>query len=648
MTLLRTPVALACGALVLSNALAQDNDEPTPPFDQIIVSGARTPIQIGQTGAATSVISRADIERRQSRYLSELLRTVPGFSVSHTGVTGSQTQVRVRGSEANHVLVLIDGVRANDPATGDEFRWEHLSVHDVERIEIVRGAQSALWGSDAVGAVVHIITQSAGAVRPRLSGYVEAGSNNTRNAGFGGSLGDDDWSVRANVERLDTDGENVSRQGSERDGSDLTTASLSATWRPSDSWSIAAGVRSTDASTEFDPVDFFTTGLPVDGDRRTDSENVVAHITATSEPSDRGLSHRMSARYYDSNHDNFVDGQRDGSTGAERYRVGYQANLLLDANVLSLAVEHERTDFSQRGAVVFGDPNQDQRIDSLNWVAEYQYLSGERLSWLASARYDDNSDFEPVLTGRFSLAYRLNETTKARASIGRGHKNPTFTERFGFFPGQFVGNPDLEPERSTSYEVGLDRSAFDGALNLQATVFYQDLENEINGFVFDPNTFLTTAENRTGDSERSGVEIAGEWRSDSGIRVAGSYTYTDASEANEPGTELREIRRPRHTGSVSTSYVHERFDVNLTADFGGSRIDTFFPPFPQAPERVTLDAHWLLDLTFQYRVTPAISIFARGSNRYLVLLDDDYEQVFGFRTLGRTAFFGVRAQLGGQ
>ena len=378
MTFFRKPAVLACCTVVFGNALAQDSGETPVPLDQIIVSGARTPVQIGQTGGATSIITRADIERRQSRYLSDLLRTVPGFSVSHTGVTGSQTQVRVRGGEANHVLVLIDGVRANDPATGDEFRWEHLSVHDVERIEIVRGAQSSLWGSDAVGAVVHVITQTAGRAQPRVRGYTEAGSNDTLNAGLSGSLGNDDWSLRANIERLDNAGENVSRQGNERDGSDLTTISLATTWRPSDSWSVTAGVRSTDASTDFDPVDFFSTGLPVDGDRITDSENVFAYVTASGSGNDGALSHRITARYFDSDHVNVVDGQRDAATASERYRVGYQADFLFDSNVLSLAVEHERTDFSQRGAVVFGDPNQDQSIDSLNWIAEYQYLSGAR------------------------------------------------------------------------------------------------------------------------------------------------------------------------------------------------------------------------------------------------------------------------------
>src|SRR5210317_688350 len=168
---LRILVALSAG--FVASPLLASADEDT--LDQIIVTGSRAPISAGDIGSAVTIITRQDIDRRQVRYVSDLLRTVPGFSVSHSGVAGSQTQVRVRGSEANHVLVLIDGVRANDPATGDEFRWEFLTTANIERIEIVRGPQSALWGSDAVAGVVHIITRAGGSQSP-VGGYIEAGS----------------------------------------------------------------------------------------------------------------------------------------------------------------------------------------------------------------------------------------------------------------------------------------------------------------------------------------------------------------------------------------------------------------------------------------------------------------------------------------
>jgi vitamin B12 transporter len=628
-------------ASVLAVAVPSYAQEEESALDQIIVTGARTPLTISEVGAATTVIGREEIERRQARYLTDLLRTVPGFAISHTGVVGSQTQVRVRGSEANHVLVLIDGVRANDPATGDEFRWEHLTTGNIERVEIVRGAQSSLWGSDAVAAVVHVITRGSG---ENLNAYAEGGSNSTMNAGASGRTGGDRWSLSGGVEYLDTDGQNISRTGDELDGSDITTASVSASFDATDALTFDAGLRYVDAYSQFDPVDFFLTGLPTDGDVATESDNLYANLGGRLETLDGKVVHHLGVRYFDSDHRNLVDGVEDGSAASDRTTAAYQADIGIGENRLALALEHEKTTFQQRGEMVFGDPNQDQEIDTTSVIADYHALAGERFTWLLSARYDDNSDFDSIVTGRLALSYRWSETTTFRSSIGKGQKNPTFTERFGFFPGQFVGNPDLKPEKSMSYDIGIDQQLLDGALLLQATVFYQDLENEINGFVFDPVTFLATAENMEGDSERSGIELAGRWNLSERFAIAGSYTYTDSQEPSPTGEDVRELRRPRHAGNLSLDFssLNEKWQATLAADYGGTRNDIFFPPFPDPSEIVTLDAYWLVDLAVQYRVTPAVTLFARGTN----LLDDEYEQVYGYRTLGRAGYVGVRTSFG--
>jgi len=636
-------------ALVLISALccapvsAQSDDQTPSPMDQIIVTGARAPLAISQVGSATTVIGREDIERRQVRYVTDLLRTVPGFSVSQTGGVGSQTQVRVRGGEANHVLVIVDGVRANDPATGDEFHWEHLTTGNIERIEIVRGAQSSLWGSDAVAAVVHIITQET-ASSSNLNAYAEGGSNDTLNAGASGSASGESWSLNGGVEFLDTEGNNISRTGDEKDGSDITTASLGARLNVTDTFSFTAGLRYVDALSQFDPVDFFVTGLPTDGDVATDSENLYANVGGMLKTLDGLLTHQLNVRYFDSDHRNLVDGLEESSTGSERTTLAYQSDISLGENRLSLALEHEQTKFQQRGAVVFGDPNQDQKMDITSVIADYQALSGDRFTWLLSARYDDNSDFDSIVTGRLAFSYQWSDTTTLRSSIGKGQKNPTFTERYGYFPGQFVGNPNLKPERSVSYDIGIDQELMDGTLVLQATVFRQDLKDEINGFVFDPDTFLATAENMDGTSERSGVELSTRWNVSERVGLAASYTYTDSAEAGPNGADITELRRPRHAGSLSADYrsTNDKLLTSLAVDYGGSRYDIFFPPFPASSEIVTLQKYWLVDMTVQYQVMPAITLFARGTN----LLDEKYEQVYGYRTQGRAGYVGIRTSFG--
>jgi len=638
------PELLITGTLLTGGqAIAQSTSETSPDIDQIIVVGARTPLTISQIGNATTIITREQIEQRQARYVTDLLRSVPGFSVSHTGVIGSQTQVRVRGAEANHVLVLIDGVRANDPATGDEFRWEYLTTGNIERIEIVRGPQSALWGSDAVAAVVHVITRD-GRGGSNFSSYVEVGSNNTGNIGASGAVGSNNWSLSGGVEYANTDGSNISREGNEDDDSDVTTVSLAARFTATDALTFNAQLRAVDAYSQFDPVDFAVTGLPTDGDVATQTDNFYASVGAKLESPAGRVTNQLHARYYESDNRNFSDGVQNSSAASDRMTFMFQSDINLGDNRLSLALEQESTNFEQRGDIGFGDPNQNQKMDITSVIAEYQGLSHERFTWLLSGRFDDNSDFDDAVNGRLSLAYQLSDATKLRGTVGTGQKNPTFTERFGFFPGQFVGNPELLPERSVSYEVGLDRDFLDGALAFQVTLFQQDLRDEINGFVFDFDTFLATAENKDGTSERSGVELASQWQVNEHFELGASYTYTDATEQDAAGEDVRELRRPRHAGSLSANFQssNERIRANLTADYGGDRDDIFFPPFPALPEIVTLQSYWLLDMTVQYQLTSTFGVYMKGTN----LLDENYEQVYGYQTLGRAGYIGIRANFG--
>ena len=632
--------SLAC-TLLLSH-LASAESGSAEKLDQIIVSGSRTPLTINQLGSTASVITRDEIERREARNVSELLRSVPGFAVSHSGVSGSQTQVRVRGAEANHILVMIDGVRANDPATGDEFRWEYLATGNIERIEIVRGPQSSLWGSDAVSAVVHIITRD-GSSGKGVDGYVESGSLGTTNAALNAALSDNNWSVTGSIENHQTDGQNISRTGNEKDGAELTTAALSARVAASDVVTLRAGLRAIDAYSQFDPVDFFVTGLPVDGDVATDTTNLYANVGADISPASGRISHHLNARYFDSDNENLVDGIKDSSTASERMTFAWQTDFQVGDNNASLGLEHDRTSFEQRGAVVFGDPNQDQEMDATSVVGEYQSLA-QKLNWILSARFDKNSDFDDAINGRLALSYPVAEATTLRGSVGTGQKNPTFIERYGFFTAGHVGNPDLKPERSVSWEIGARQEFAQGTAQLDVALFHQDLQDEINGFVFDPVTFLTTSENMSGASKRSGVEVSLHWSATDALGFNAHYTYTDSTEPDFTGKDSRELRRPRHSGGIGAEFqtLDQRFSTTLTADFGGERTDIFFPPWPNPSEIVNLDSYWLVDLTAQYRATDSVTVFAKGTN----LLDETYEQVFGYRTLGRATYVGVRLKFG--
>jgi vitamin B12 transporter len=630
-------ILVAAGASFVISPVFAASDNDT--LDQIIVTGARAPISAGNVGSAVTVITRDDIESRQARYVSDLLRAVPGFAVSHSGVLGSQTQVRVRGSEANHVLVLIDGVRANDPATGDEFRWEYLAAANIERIEVVRGPQSALWGSDAIGGVVHIITRSDTAAKT-VGGYFEGGSSDTMNSALNGGFAGDSWSVGLGIERLTTDGSNISRSGDERDDSELTSGTLNARFQPTDSFTVNFGARTIDAWSQFDAVDYVVTGLPVDSDIATDSTQNYAQLGATVGTPDSRIRHHLITRYFDSDNRNMVDGLEDSSSAADRTTLSYQADIGIAKNLLSFALEHERTSFEQRGAVIWDDPNQDQEMDVTSAVVDFQGQAAENMTWLLSARFDDYSDFDEALTGRVSVAWNVGEDTTLRANIGTGQKTPTFTERYGYFPGSFEGNPNLKPERSTSYDLGIDRQLGD-SLSVQLSFFRQDLEDEINGY-YCGNAWPApcTAINMDDSSERSGAEFGARWNATDRIGISATYTYTDSTD----GDNAAELRRPRHTGSIQAdiSILESRGRISLAADYGGTRQDVFFPPWPDPSEIVNLENYWLIDLTAQYQLNDTVKLFARGTN----LLDTEYEQVYGYRTPGRAGYAGIQVSFG--
>ncbi len=650
MSILRTSSLLFCGLLGSSQLLAASETLNASTTDVMLVTAARSPLERVHVGNATTVITREQIERQQARYVTDLLRAVPGFAVSQSGARGSQTQVRVRGAEGNHVLVFIDGVRANDPANSDEFRWELLSAYNVARIEIIRGPQSALWGSDALAAVVYIDTQS-GSGKTQFGGFAEGGSDDTTNAGFTGSTGGDDWSLNYGLSRLDTAGTNTSRTGTEDDGSDLTSASLSGSIQATEDLDLNIGLRLVDSNSEFDPIGL--SGLPVDGDLDSDSQQAYLQAGGKLRTLGGRLTHHLNARYLDTSREDMASGVETSSSDSDRTTLTYQADRQLGDNLLSLAVEHERTTFEQRGAVIVIDPdnpaldldpNQNQAMTVNSAVVDYQWQTSEKLTLLFSGRYDDYSDFDDAVTGRASISYRADNATKLRASIGTGQKVPTFTERFGFFPDQFIGNPNLKPEESTAFEFGIDRQLLNDALGVELTYFNQDLDNEINGFAFVPDLPLPTAVNIEGSSERKGVEMVASYNVTNDLELGANYTYTDSTSENTQGADIREVRRPRHAGSLYGNYrfADNRTNVYVEADYAGSQTDSVFLAPNFLPETVKLSSYWLVTLSAGYDLTSGVNVFARVTN----LLDEDYEEIFGFQTPGRSAFAGIRVNFG--
>ncbi len=638
--------ALVASIIVIHNVSAE-----SAPQDNIIVSAYRTPVLQLELGSAVSTIDRQTIENRQTISVTDLLQDLPGLAVSRSGNFGAQTAIRIRGAEANQVLVRIDGIEVNDPAADDAFAFAHLIANDIERIEVVRGPQSALWGSDALAGVIDITTRRSS---DRLNGdlFIEGGAFNTFNGGMHIGTRGEKFGVDLTASYVDSDGTNTSRSGPEDDGYQNITANLRADIDVTSNLKLDASLRHVEATKEFDSTDF-STGLPADTDRESDTRQSTLGIGGKLSLFEDFWVQSLRLTGMMTNNESFSDGIRNTRTAADKYGAYYQSTLNFDAGPtresaqqVTLAVDYEREEFKQRGTSSFGDPNQNQSTDNTALIAEYRASGFGGLSFSVGLRYDNNRTFDDVATYRTTAAYRFDGLdSRLHASFGTGQKSPTFSERFGFFPDQFQGNLELKPETSKGFDIGYEQRFADGRVVADLTYFRTRLEDEINGFFFDPSLGafgMFTAVNRDGTSKSSGVEIELSARIIDGLSTTASYTYTDASQPDTSGQQQREIRRPRHMAALNLNYAFlGRAQLNANVSYSGEQTDVFFPPFPAPSEVVSLDAYTLVNLTGSVAITDNVSVLARVEN----LFDKTYENVFGFATPGVGAFLGVRIKL---
>lgn len=604
-------------------------------LETITVTASRTPLALSDAGSSISIISKEQIQRRNATNLADLLRGIPGMAVSQQGSLGAITQVRVRGAEANQVLVLIDGVEANDLSQGSEFNFAHLMVSQIERIEIVRGPQSAIWGSDALAGVINVITRPKNLLKTQFSGYAESGSFATVRTGFGVQHGSSRNQVKLSIDYLNSDGTNISRSGNERDGYKNTTVNLSGTYNAADKIVLSYLLRKTQSMTYFDDIDFFTTGLPTDADFFTESSQIYTGLSLTFDR--ENWSHTLSFARTDTENITVTDSPVKDKSRGDKSQIRYQADLDWAQHIITGMLEYEQEDYQQRGAAFFfGDPNKNLSVDTKSIAMEYRY-DGDLVDISLSSRHDSNSEFDDASAWRATVAWHLgNESTTLFASVGESVKNPTFTERFGFFD-TFTGNPDLQPEESFSWELGLRQSLMNGRMNLTATWFDANLDNEINGFVFDFATGTFTAANAEEKSSRKGVEVGLVYKTTERFEMAASYTYLDATQTDNSGNEITEVRRPIHSGSVSANYTFNRVNLNASIIYTGDQEDNFFPPFPPFQERVNLKSFTLLNISATYQLNRYVALTLRLENT----LDEKYEEVFGFSSPGFGAHGGV-------
>jgi len=615
--------------------------------DSIVVTATRAPLTLDEIPAAIAVLDKDAIDRAQDIGVTELLLRTPGVSISRNGGYGTATSLRIRGAESEHTVAVIDGVKLNDPSsTGGGFNFTNLLVGDISRIEVLRGPQSILWGSQAIGGVVNIVTASP---EKRLEGSfdLEAGSRDTvsARAAIGGRTGPLAW--RIGGQRFTTDG--ISSHGKafggvERDGYRNHSVSGRAELTLADN--VSAEVRGYYSSgrVEFD-------GFNVDSNEYGLNKEFVGYAGLNFDLVGGRFRNRIAYGHTDTNRDNFnPDRARPRSFEADgkNKRWEYQGSFALSDRISAIfGAENERSDFRSRSpSASLAVPLPAFAGGKAELTSAYGQLSVEPVDGLilnGGVRYDDHDRYGGQTLFAAGGVWRLPTGTLLRASYGEGFKAPSLFQLFSEY-----GNVALDPEAADGWEAGIEQSLFDSKLVVSANWFDRTTTNQIiynscsgtstNPLCFvpgDPTTRRFGYYSNVARSKARGVEAAAALTL-GGLVLGGNYSWI-ASEDRSPGTANFGKwlpRRPRQTANASVSYGFG-FGLEL-----GAALRWSGKSYDNASNATRLDDYTLVDLRAEFALSDAVKLFARAEN----IFDEQYMTAFRYGSIGRSIYAGIRGR----
>jgi vitamin B12 transporter len=638
------PVATAAVS-ALSVAHAQTAPRPDvvgAPLEEIVVSATRSPQALTRVGAAVTVLDAAAIRATQTVVVADLLAQTPGVGVTRNGGVGGATAVRIRGAEADQTVVVIDGVKLNDPsAVGGGYNFANLLAGDIGRIEVLRGAQSTLWGSQAIGGVVNILTQVPTApVEASASAEGGARRSGLVKGAVGGAGGRVVW--RAAGDYSTTDGVSAFAGGRERDGFRHVGASGRLNIALTDALSLDARAVYAKGRTEFDgfpPPSFAFADTASYGFTR----EFVGYAGLNAGLFGGRLQNRLAAALTDTDRDDFNPDQArtpvtfDGKGRNRRWE--YQGSLALAETWTAVfGAEHERSSLRTASPSAFNPAPAPlrRRVAIAGVYAQVQGDLAPGLTLTGGLRRDDHDTFGGKTLGQAALAWSLDGgATVLRASFGQGFKAPTLFQLYSTF-----GNLALKPEQADSWDAGVERRFAGGAAALSATWFRRDSTNLID-FVSCPGANpncrvgIFGVYDNVARATAHGVELTAA-AAVGDVSLQANYTYTDAENAS-PGSPNRGkalARRPRHAANLWLDYAWPR---GLTAGLGVRHVGD---SFENAANTFVLEDYTLVDLRAALPLGEAVELYGRIEN----LFDTAYQTTRGYGAPGRGAFAGVRAR----
>jgi vitamin B12 transporter len=572
-------------------------------LEPVIVTATRTANPAGETLASVDIIRGDLLVRQPAADLGDALRFVPGVEPVRLGGPGQQTSLFIRGTESNHVLVLMDGLRIN-PGTIGTAAIQNIAPEFVERVEVVKGPRSTLYGSDAIGGVVNVITRAPGNGAIAEAGF---GSFDTKNASFSAGFGSERAGGDIAASWLESDGFPTRTDKSVDDidnGYENTsfTASGHAGAGP-----VNLGLRAWYASGTTDYFDFFLS--PVS----QDFENSALALTAEFAPTEAWSSRLMLGHAVDDLEQN----QSDDFLDTKRSSLDWQNDFALSkGQTLTAGILWQDEDAD---ALSFGLPYGADTTSGQAYVQDQVTLGAHR--FLLGAAYTDHETFGGHWTGNAEYGFAFRGGALLTLSAGTAFRAPDATDLYGF-----GGNPGLDPEESKSFEASY-RQPVGQQQSFSITLFRNDIDDLIEFVVLDPNTF--DGENRNVAKARiDGAEAA--WHYDGEAWSArAAATFQDP---RDRGTDERLLRRARENYSAGVARRFGGHEVALDVLYAGERRDFGFPV------QTVLPAYWLANLSAKFVLAEHFTLLVRAEN----LFDENYELASGFRTMGQSFFGALR------
>ncbi|SFS33510.1 TonB-dependent receptor plug domain-containing protein [Brevundimonas viscosa] len=587
---------------------ARTPDAAADPLDEVVVTATRLPAIVQDTPGAR-VVDRATIDRRGAVFAADILADVPGLSVVRSGAFGGVAQVRMRGAGPGKTLVLVDGVPVNDPAeVNGAFDFGGFDLADIERIEVLSGPQSSLWGSDAIGGVIAFTTRETDGVAADL----EAGSFDTRRGRLAVGTADVDRAVGAWLSHVVSEGISAADArdgGAERDGLRSTTAGIKGRYAFSPSISVDGSLRWTDAEVDLD-------GYPAPAFVLADTPD-----TQTSEQwsgfgrlhlSALGLDHRFSLSVHDLTRETVSDFPSVFDASRQAWR--WQATGTARGVDFVLGAEREDAE----GRLSTGLTGE---LGTTSAFATARVEPVARLSLTGALRHDATDDFGAKTTGRLSAAFDAGAGVTLSAAWGTGFKAPSISQAvcdFCFAPQPW---PTLVPETAEGLEAAIGWRSADRRLEGRATLYRLKVEDQIS---YVAGRYVNIAETAT-----DGVELEGRARLGGGFDLTAAYAWTDARDET---TGARLLRVPEHAASATLGWSGERLSAAVTVRAESDQDDS------DGFAAVVRDGFVTASLAGSYVLTEQVTLTARIEN----LTDEAYQQVFGYGEPGRSAYVGLR------